>query len=85
MFIHPWKTGERVRQDANIAGNVHGGNIMKLADTASAVVAIRHSDPGPPDPSGDRRRPSTKHGGSVARRDQEKTNIACPPYREAED
>ena len=29
--------------DANIAGNVHGGNIMKLADTASAVVAIRHS------------------------------------------
>jgi len=30
-------------QDANIAGNVHGGNIMKLADTASAVVAIRHS------------------------------------------
>lgn len=30
-------------QDANIAGNVHGGNIMKLADSASAVVAIRHS------------------------------------------
>jgi uncharacterized protein (TIGR00369 family) len=30
-------------QDANIAGNVHGGNIMKLADTASAVVAMRHS------------------------------------------
>ncbi len=30
-------------QDANIAGNVHGGNIMKLADTAAAVVAIRHS------------------------------------------
>ncbi len=30
-------------QDANIAGNVHGGNIMKLADGASAVVAIRHS------------------------------------------
>ncbi len=29
--------------DANPAGNVHGGNIMKLADTASAVVAIRHS------------------------------------------
>ncbi len=29
--------------DANIAGNVHGGNIMKLADSASAVVAIRHS------------------------------------------
>ncbi len=30
-------------QDANFAGNVHGGNIMKLADTASGVVAIRHS------------------------------------------
>lgn len=30
-------------QDANIAGNVHGGNIMKLADTAAAVVAMRHS------------------------------------------
>src|SRR3972149_7194280 len=30
-------------QDANIAGNVHGGDIMKLADTAAAVVAIRHS------------------------------------------
>ena len=30
-------------QDANIAGNVHGGNIMKLADPAAAVVAIRHS------------------------------------------
>lgn len=29
--------------DANIAGNVHGGNIMKLADTAAAVVAMRHS------------------------------------------
>ena len=30
-------------QDANPAGNVHGGNIMKLADTAAGVVAIRHS------------------------------------------
>ena len=29
--------------DANPAGNVHGGNIMKLADSASGVVAIRHS------------------------------------------
>jgi len=29
--------------DANISGNVHGGNIMKLADTAAGVVAIRHS------------------------------------------
>jgi uncharacterized protein (TIGR00369 family) len=30
-------------QDANTFGNVHGGNIMKLADTAAGVVAIRHS------------------------------------------
>ena len=30
-------------QDANPSGNVHGGNIMKLADTAAGVVAIRHS------------------------------------------
>lgn len=29
--------------DANISGNVHGGNIMKLADEAAGVVAIRHS------------------------------------------
>ena len=28
--------------DANITGNVHGGNIMKLADEAAGVVAIRH-------------------------------------------
>lgn len=30
-------------QDANPAGNVHGGVIMKLIDTAAGVVAIRHS------------------------------------------
>ena len=30
-------------QDANNAGNVHGGVIMKLIDTAGGVVAIRHS------------------------------------------
>ncbi|MFH1169845.1 MAG: acyl-CoA thioesterase [Chloroflexota bacterium] len=30
-------------QDANIAGNVHGGVIMKLVDTAAAAVAIRHT------------------------------------------
>jgi uncharacterized protein (TIGR00369 family) len=29
--------------DANLAGNVHGGNIMKLADTAAGVAAMRHS------------------------------------------
>lgn len=30
-------------QDANIAGNVHGGVIMKLIDTAAGVVAVRHA------------------------------------------
>ena len=28
--------------DANSSGNVHGGTIMKLIDTAAGVVAIRH-------------------------------------------
>lgn len=32
-----------VTQDVNPAGNVHGGVIMKLIDTAAAVVASRHS------------------------------------------
>ena len=31
-------------QDANMAGNVHGGVIMKLIDTTAAVVAARHSN-----------------------------------------
>lgn len=30
-------------QDANPAGNVHGGEIMKLMDTAAGVVAKRHA------------------------------------------
>lgn len=30
-------------QDANPSGNVHGGVIMKLIDTAAAVVASRHA------------------------------------------
>jgi uncharacterized protein (TIGR00369 family) len=30
-------------QDANPAGNVHGGVIMKLIDTAAGVAAMRHS------------------------------------------
>ncbi len=30
-------------QDANPAGNVHGGVIMKLIDTAAGVVAARHA------------------------------------------
>ena len=34
---------EMTPQDANPAGNVHGVNIMKLADSAAGVVAIRHS------------------------------------------
>jgi uncharacterized protein (TIGR00369 family) len=32
-----------IPQDANPAGNIHGGVIMKLIDTAAAVVASRHS------------------------------------------
>ncbi|MFZ2950263.1 MAG: acyl-CoA thioesterase, partial [Desulfuromonadaceae bacterium] len=30
-------------QDANNSGNVHGGVIMKLIDTAGGVAAIRHA------------------------------------------
>jgi len=30
-------------QDANLQGNVHGGNIMRLMDEAGASAAIRHS------------------------------------------
>ncbi|MDP2932288.1 MAG: acyl-CoA thioesterase [Chloroflexota bacterium] len=30
-------------QDANLAGNVHGGVIMKLIDNAAGVVAMRHA------------------------------------------
>src|SRR3712207_3812863 len=29
--------------DANVLGNVHGGVLMRLADTAAALAAIRHS------------------------------------------
>jgi uncharacterized protein (TIGR00369 family) len=29
--------------DANAAGNVHGGTLMKLADTAGAIAAARHA------------------------------------------
>jgi uncharacterized protein (TIGR00369 family) len=29
--------------DANVAGNVHGGVVMRLADTAGALAAITHS------------------------------------------
>ncbi len=30
-------------QDVNLAGNIHGGVIMKLIDTAAGSVAIRHA------------------------------------------
>lgn len=30
-------------QDVNLAGNVHGGVIMKLIDTAAGIAAVRHS------------------------------------------
>jgi acyl-CoA hydrolase len=29
--------------DANLAGNVHGGSIMRLVDTAAGLAAIRHA------------------------------------------
>ena len=29
--------------DANVAGNVHGGTIMKLVDEVAGIAAIRHS------------------------------------------
>ena len=29
--------------DANVAGNVHGGVVMRLADTAAALAAIKHA------------------------------------------
>jgi len=30
-------------QDANVPGNVHGGVVMKLIDTAGGIVATRHA------------------------------------------
>jgi uncharacterized protein (TIGR00369 family) len=32
-----------IPEDANPAGNVHGGVIMKLIDTTAGVVAVRHA------------------------------------------
>ncbi len=34
---------QMVQQDANLAGNVHGGVIMKLIDNTAGIVALRHS------------------------------------------
>ena len=31
------------QMDANLAGNVHGGTIMKLIDNTSGIVALRHT------------------------------------------
>jgi uncharacterized protein (TIGR00369 family) len=31
------------QQDANLAGNVHGGVVMKLIDNTAGLVALRHS------------------------------------------
>lgn len=31
------------QQDVNVAGNVHGGVIMRLVDTAAGVAAYRHA------------------------------------------
>src|SRR3954466_241673 len=30
-------------QDANVAGNVHGGTIMRMCDEVAGIAAIRHS------------------------------------------
>jgi uncharacterized protein (TIGR00369 family) len=34
-------------QDANLAGNVHGGTIMKLIDNTAGIVAARHTGKNP--------------------------------------
>ncbi len=34
---------QMTKQDANLAGNVHGGTIMKLIDNTAGIVAIRHT------------------------------------------
>ncbi|HOE19338.1 MAG TPA: acyl-CoA thioesterase [Spirochaetota bacterium] len=34
---------QMTHQDANLAGNVHGGTIMKLIDNTGGIVASRHS------------------------------------------
>jgi len=34
---------QMVQADANLAGNVHGGVIMKLIDSTAGLVAVRHA------------------------------------------
>jgi uncharacterized protein (TIGR00369 family) len=34
---------QMTQQDANLAGNVHGGTIMKLIDNTAGIVVVRHT------------------------------------------
>ncbi len=34
---------QMTQQDANLAGNVHGGVIMRLIDNTAGIVAVRHT------------------------------------------
>ncbi len=34
---------QMTHQDANLAGNVHGGTIMKLIDNTASIAAVRHT------------------------------------------
>ncbi|HOP62199.1 MAG TPA: acyl-CoA thioesterase [Spirochaetota bacterium] len=34
---------QMTQQDANLAGNVHGGTIMKLIDNTAGIVGVRHT------------------------------------------
>jgi acyl-CoA hydrolase len=34
---------QMTQQDANLAGNVHGGTIMKIIDNTAGIVATRHT------------------------------------------
>ena len=43
MSVLTYRTGV---QDANIAGNVHGGQVMTLCDDAAAIAATRLAKPG---------------------------------------
>ena len=49
MFLHPAEQGTSLYlslihiYQANVAGNVHGGEIMKFMDMAAAAVAMKFS------------------------------------------
>ena len=34
---------QMLQTDANLAGNVHGGHILKLIDNTAGIVAVRHT------------------------------------------